>query len=489
MPRPPSGTIHTVSLRDGTQAFYLRFNALGQRQRVVLHERAGCRCGCGGGWTASAARTELGNINARVRANVWTPNRSAALTKEAAPSSLPTFHEYASAWLAGKVQGVYSDSPIDANTEADYRWRLSRHLLPYFASYRLDEIDRKLCIAFKAHKLQEAAELRAALDAGADIRDGRGRRKVPLGASSMRKLIDTLAAILDDAVEDELITQNPARGKRMRVKVPKPRRSFLEIDELVAIIEAADQQDNPARAHVPTAGNRTRDRVASLAAEGLRPIAIAARLGLAKSTVSHHFRHLGLDAAGPYVGRCAIVEMLGRSGVRVSELCDLRIRHARLHDPEGARFQIPDAKTEKGIREVQMTPELAAAVSAHLQRLKVAGFPTGPDAYVFPNQRGGRISRQRVGKILRQAAELASERIESRGQAPLPTTTPHTMRRTYISIALLANSFDVKWVMSQVGHADSKMTMDVYAQLEQRVERSHGTAFDALLRSAATTDR
>jgi predicted nucleotidyltransferase len=38
--------------------------------------------------------------------------------------------------------------------------------------------------------------------------------------------------------------------------------------------------------------------------------------------------------------------------------------------------------------------------------------------------------------------------------------------------------------MGQVGHADSKMTMDVYAQLEQRVERSHGTNFDRLLRSA-----
>ena len=38
--------------------------------------------------------------------------------------------------------------------------------------------------------------------------------------------------------------------------------------------------------------------------------------------------------------------------------------------------------------------------------------------------------------------------------------------------------------MSQVGHADSKMTMDVYAQLEQRVDRSHGTAFDELVRHA-----
>jgi hypothetical protein len=40
------------------------------------------------------------------------------------------------------------------------------------------------------------------------------------------------------------------------------------------------------------------------------------------------------------------------------------------------------------------------------------------------------------------------------------------------------------WVMSQVGHADSKMTTDVYNQLQQRVRRDHGRAFDALVRQA-----
>jgi hypothetical protein len=44
--------------------------------------------------------------------------------------------------------------------------------------------------------------------------------------------------------------------------------------------------------------------------------------------------------------------------------------------------------------------------------------------------------------------------------------------------------FDVKWVMSQVRHADSKMTLDVYAQLEQRDKREHGVRFDALVREA-----
>jgi len=94
------------------------------------------------------------------------------------------------------------------------------------------------------------------------------------------------------------------------------------------------------------------------------------------------------------------------------------------------------------------------------------------------------MSRQRVAEIVREAAERATERFVERGLPPLPNTTPHSLRRTYISIALLANGFDVMWVMSQVGHADSKMTTDVYAQLQQRARRDHGQAFDALVRRA-----
>lgn len=92
--------------------------------------------------------------------------------------------------------------------------------------------------------------------------------------------------------------------------------------------------------------------------------------------------------------------------------------------------------------------------------------------------------RQRVNKIVREAATLASMHLAARDLPELPNTTPHTLRRTCISIALLANRFDVLWVMRQVVHADSKMTMDVYAQLRQRAQREHGKAFDALVRNA-----
>jgi integrase len=450
---------------------------------VFLHERAACRCGCGGGWDERGARTELGNLQARVRVGVWRPAVAPVLEQEA-PLEMPTFHEYASSWFQAKLDGTIGEKPLARNSEHAYRWILKCHLLPFFASYKLDQIDARLCLAYKAHKVREAAEVRAALEAGADLRDRRGRKQVPLSPSSISKTIGMLGMILEEAQADELIAQNPARGKRMRIRVPKPRRTFLEIDELAALIEAATEQDSPPQ--IPPdelAGDDTRARVARRLTAGSRPSSIAAELAISSATTSYHVAQL-IGRAKPYIGRKIVIEILGRCGVRASELCDLRIRDVRLHDPDGARFHVRDSKTEAGVREVQMAPHLVEAFVDHLDRLRRSGREAGPDDFAVQNLRGGRMSRQRVRAIVREASVLASERRGAVELPPLPPITPHSLRRTYISLALLANNFDVKWVMSQVGHADSKMTLDVDAQLEQRVQRDHGRSFDRLLEAA-----
>ena len=487
MPPVAIGGIEIDVLADGTRAFRLRFRLNGSRERVILHERTGCICGCGGGWDEQAARTELGDILARVRLGIWErPKRPVLVGPPHGPAEgIPLFSEYAHWWLGAKIDGVLGDKPISESTASDYRWRLHGYLLPFFCHLPLDQIDRKLCLAFKAHLLQEARELREEIEGGADVRDKRGRRAVPLGPASIRKMLDGLAAILDDAIEDEHIAHNPARGKRMRVHVPKPKRTFLEMDELACLLDSAAHQDRPLPpGGVPAELGDTTALVAQLISRGMRPNQIATQLELAKSTISFHLRQLGAQVGRGYVGRKVVCEVLGRSGVRASELCDLKIGQVRLHDASGARFHIRDSKTETGIREVQMTPDLVEAVVEHIDWLQRTGAPTGPEDYLVPNLRGGRLNRQRVGQIVGEAARHASARLVARGLPPLPRTTPHSLRRTYISIALLANNFDVKWVMGQVGHADSKMTMDVYAQLEQRVDRSHGTSFDRLVRKA-----
>src|SRR5215218_991510 len=113
MPPEPTGQFAVEVLADGTRAFRLRFRADGARQRVVLHERPGCECGCGGGWDERAARAELGNVLARVRAGVWLPREPPAPPEPALDSAMPTFHAYASAWLTAKREGVLGDKPID----------------------------------------------------------------------------------------------------------------------------------------------------------------------------------------------------------------------------------------------------------------------------------------------------------------------------------------------------------------------------------------
>ena len=484
MARLPTGSILVRELADG-RAFYLRFRAEGRRERVILHERR--NCGCGGGWDQTAARTELGDILARVRAGVYErPKPPPPLARIDPGGGHPLFRDYSSAWLQAKLDGLYGSRPIGDGTHKDYDWRLRRHLVPFFGEYLVREIDRDLCLGFKAHLLRSARELSGAIEGGAEPRDEYGRREVPLGPNSIRKQISALASVLDDAVEDGHLDHNPARGKRMRVHVPRPRRTFLEMDELAALLDAATEQDAPfKRDRSPEAIGPRSAEVAGLLERGLRPAQIACRLGIARGTVSFHLRRLGVSAGrSPYLGRRVICEVLGRGGVRVGELCALKIGQVRLHDPLGARFHIPDSKTETGIRDVQMSPDLVEAVVEHLDRQRRSGAPTGPEDWLIPNTRGGRLTRQRGAAIVREAAGLASARLAERGLPPLSAITPHSLRRTYISIALIANNFDVKWVMGQVGHADSKMTMDVYAQLEQRVDRSHGESFDRLVRKA-----
>jgi hypothetical protein len=89
--------------------------------------------------------------------------------------------------------------------------------------------------------------------------------------------------------------------------------------------------------------------------------------------------------------------------------------------------------------------------------------------------------------ILAPAVRLASQRLVERGIPPLPHITPHSLRRTYVSIMLLATEFDISFVQRQVGHTHASMTLDVYNQLLDRGKREHGAAFDALLASARST--
>ena len=159
-----------------------------------------------------------------------------------------------------------------------------------------------LCLAFKAHKLREAAELRAAIAAGAVLREPNGRRQQPLGPASIRKLIDCLAAILDEADRGRAHRPQPRarpadarQGAQAGADVPRDGRAR----------RAHRRRRRAGRRRTANASHaarrprtRPQPRSPTLWRRGMRPSDIAAELGLSKATVSYHLRRLGADGPG-----------------------------------------------------------------------------------------------------------------------------------------------------------------------------------------------
>ena len=66
----------------------------------------------------------------------------------------------------------------------------------------------------------------------------------------------------------------------------------------------------------------------------------------------------------------------------------------------------------------------------------------------------------------------------------MPKVTPHALRRTYISLMLEAGA-PLPYIKDQVGPADSKTTLEIYAQMQKRISRKNvHAAFDRLLNGA-----
>lgn len=125
MGRPATGEIRERRRKDGSTFYSARVRVDGQRHTVKFGtDREG--------WTRVRVEAELEDILARVKLGIWEP----PLQEKHHKVPEPTFHEVASSWLA--MRGAEDLAP---RTVEDYRWRLVRHLLPFFAAYRPSEID------------------------------------------------------------------------------------------------------------------------------------------------------------------------------------------------------------------------------------------------------------------------------------------------------------------------------------------------------------
>jgi integrase len=281
-----------VDKRRRSPTFGLRFRAYGRREYVSLGTAED-------GWTRAKAQTELQNVLADVRRGIWRPP---VLEPAQAPREVPTFHVFASEWFERqKAEGGRRGRGLSDAGAADLTWRLSNHLLPVFASQRLDRITVEDVDRFRLGK----------------VREGK------LSVTSINKMLTTLAAILEAAVEYELIDRNPARGRRRRLPAVTPRRSWLDrADHIAALLDAAGKIDAKARVR---RGQR-RALLATLVFAGLRiGEALSLRwrdVDLARSTIT--VRDAKTDAGVRTVNVLPVPEPSWISGAGYPDICTTR---------------------------------------------------------------------------------------------------------------------------------------------------------------------
>lgn len=147
----------------------------------------------------------------------------------------------------------------------------------------------------------------------------------------------------------------------------------------------------------------------------------------------------------------AILEVLYGCGLRVSELCGLDLPDL---DAQEGSLRVRGKGSKQ--RVVPVGGPALDAVGAWLRGGRPAFGGKRPNAAIFLNQRGTRLSRVSVWTLLKRSA----------AEAGIPgEITPHTLRHTYAT-HLLEGGADLRIVQELLGHADISTT-EIYTHVDR----------------------
>lgn len=465
MPRPARGTVVRKQTALGT-TYALRLT-VGDRR---IYHRLG---GSWEGWTEERAEAERDYVAAQIARGEYVAPDAARQT-DSAPTppdggGSQSFQEFASIVLARK-RGRVADK-----TYADLKWRLVT-AMDHFGTYRVDRISEAVIDDFVSAKLRERKAIEEAAAAGApltedylDSRTGRRhtRRRRGLSNGSINKVVAGVRQVLKEAKRHNLIEHNPADDPECYLRAPAPRRSFLELVEVEALLAAARRLEARHRG-LTWPDVRAIRASAALATQLAREYRVS-------DTLIRKVRRGDLWVDRPErnrndVPRVAIVATLVLAGLRISELCALDGRHV---DLAGRSIRVPRIKTDASERVIPMLPALHEVLLAHS-----ADYDYGPDEPVFATRNGSRNNPDNLrARIVGAVHQEADTLLASAGRAPIAHVTPHTLRRTFASL-LAELGVSPRRAMYLLGHTDPKLTMGVY----QQVLDMGATAVDALER-------
>lgn len=149
----------------------------------------------------------------------------------------------------------------------------------------------------------------------------------------------------------------------------------------------------------------------------------------------------------------AIIELLYSAGIRVSELTRLELKNLDLSQRIIKVFG-------KGSKEriVPINKKCVNVLNSYLKRREIIALKFESEPYLFLDEKGKRITRQKVYQIIKKQGELINKKI-----------SPHTIRHSFAT-HLLERGADLRVVQELLGHS-SIVTTQLYTHISKKTLR------------------
>ncbi len=333
-------------------------------------------------------------------------------------SKVPTLREYSQRWL--------DSLDLAAATVAGYRRQLDRHVLPRIGDHTLDAVTTTtLNTLYKTLQTEAPTSVK-----------GRWSNPKPLGANSVRKIATTMGALLDAAVADKHLLDNPAKSDGVR----RPSKQ--------AVVEQSSEMT------VWTAEQMTRFLTWN--------------------------RDTRRDPDYP------LWQLYAASGARRSEVLALRwadidLKSGKLHIRRTLDTARPgETKKPKNGKPRSFTVSASTVSTLREWRRLLASRDINlvrGDRWVFPMP--GEWERHRNPA---STSEMFTRRVEWAqadlgGVEVLPTIHLHEVRHSAATI-LIAAGTDPKTVAERLGHESVRITLDIYTHVTKQSDDRAASLLD-----------